>query len=179
MLLKWFVLYQNKVKNLGVYLIPKYCLLFALGIGNKCSVFIENFVRVKLPPFLQPFIIIHHSINLFYFSHSIFVFFFIFLICLFFSFMSFSLFILSQTHKGYAYGIDLGVDENLVQDNMMKFQDKWCCGVTGCTSKTLYKRDMRRHVYSHLGLKPFQCIICSVRMNQQRRLLSHFLLSHQ
>ncbi|XP_026685781.1 zinc finger protein 64 homolog, isoforms 3 and 4-like [Diaphorina citri] len=51
---------------------------------------------------------------------------------------------------------------------------KYTCFI--CEYNTYYRESMRKHIRTHLGVKPFQCTICSYSAAQKNTLKRHLIL---
>ena len=74
-----------------------------------------------------------------------------------------------------------GDEESVVNQKMQKIGRQWYCLFPGCKEYqgNYMKQAVQRHVYIHLGFKPFQCAYCPLRVNRKENLLVHYKMKHR
>ena len=82
-------------------------------------------------------------------------------------------------HNGAVYGVDMGVDPNLLDKNITREIDgKWYCLIAGCGYSHMDHWKVKRHVKHQLNLRQFKCLYCGSCSNRKDNLLSHYLTKH-
>ena len=80
---------------------------------------------------------------------------------------------------GKLYGVHVLNEELSVLSYMQRLADeKWHCTISGCTFEHVYKTNVKNHVRSHIGVKPFKCLFCSHTTFRKDFLLSHYHAKH-
>ena len=83
------------------------------------------------------------------------------------------------TLNGERYGVEMNVNDALVSKHMIRLEGVWRCVYPECRAPAnRYKTNIRSHVFSHLGLKPYKCLFCPTSASQRTNLRTHFLTKH-
>ena len=85
-----------------------------------------------------------------------------------------------QVYNNVPYGVHAKHEEIAVPTYMQRLPDaRYRCMVPECSYVDRKKYNVRVHVVSHLGLKPFKCMYCFYMTCQKCTLISHFRVQHQ